>query len=152
MDMHFFGLLFDVISGAWIIAKVYHPPKSIQAVSDGDIQRFTKYVITLTRVGDDLSVPAGNVEHDWITGARDLSAHLDIWFRYLGQEGPRLYTYCSSATYDRRSGSHPRAVCRTRMRATSATNCSGAPMPGPIIHSQVQVLVQSQMGRTETCL
>jgi hypothetical protein len=32
----------------------------------------------LTRVGDDLSVPTRDVEHDRITGAGDFSAHLDI--------------------------------------------------------------------------
>ena len=43
-----FGFLFDIISGAWIIAEIYYPRKTIQAVADGDIERFAEYPIALT--------------------------------------------------------------------------------------------------------
>jgi hypothetical protein len=32
-----FGFLFDIVSGAWVVAKVYNPRKTIQAVADGNI-------------------------------------------------------------------------------------------------------------------
>ncbi len=73
-----FSFLLNVVSRTRIIAEIDDARKTIQTVSDGDVQRLAKDAIALARVSDDLSVPARNVQHYGIPCAGDFSTHLDI--------------------------------------------------------------------------
>lgn len=73
-----FSFLFDVVSWTRIVAEIYNPRETIQAVSNGDVQRFTKDAVALAGVGNDLCVPARNVQNDGVPGACDFSTHLDV--------------------------------------------------------------------------
>jgi hypothetical protein len=72
------GALLDIITRSRIVRQPYDPRKPIQTVPHGDIQRLPEDPVLLLRVGDDLSVPAGDVKDDWVVRCGDVAAHLDV--------------------------------------------------------------------------
>jgi hypothetical protein len=71
-------LLLNVVPRTRIVPQPDDPRESVQAVTNGDIERFSEDAIPLLGVGDDLGVPARDVEDDGVVGGGDLAAHLDV--------------------------------------------------------------------------
>ena len=61
-----------------VVAQVDDACEAIEAVPDGDVERFSKDAIALLGVGDDLRVASRDVEHDRVLCAGDLAPHLNI--------------------------------------------------------------------------
>jgi hypothetical protein len=73
-----FGFLLDVVSRTRIIAEIDYPSKAIEAVSNSDVKRLSKYSITLSGVSDDLCVSTGHIEYYRILSACNITPHLDV--------------------------------------------------------------------------
>ena len=70
--------LLNIEAGARIVAEVDDSRKSIETVTHRNVERLTKYPITLLRVRDDLRIASRHVKHDRVLRACDLSSHFDI--------------------------------------------------------------------------
>lgn len=73
-----FGFLLDVVSRTGIIAEIDYPSEAIEAVSNSDVKRLSKYPITLSGVSDDLCVPTGYIEYYRILSTCNITPHLDV--------------------------------------------------------------------------
>src|SRR5271155_5975732 len=52
--------------------------KSIQTISNGNIQCFTKNPVPLLGVSYNLGISSANIQNNWILGSRDLSPHFNM--------------------------------------------------------------------------
>ena len=57
---------------------MYSPNKPVQAVADSNVQRFAKDLISLVRVGNNLSISSAYIQDDWVVTFRDHPSHLDV--------------------------------------------------------------------------
>ena len=73
-----FCFLLDVVSRAGIIAEIDNSRKSIQAVSDSDVEGFAKYSIALARVCNDLGVSARDIEDYGVLCTSNIATHFNI--------------------------------------------------------------------------
>ncbi len=73
-----FRRYFNILSRTGIITNADDPSEPIQAISDGNVQRFSKDAITLPGVCNDLGVSTRDIQDDGISGTGDLSTHLDV--------------------------------------------------------------------------
>ena len=123
--------LLDVVPGTRVVAQVDDACEAIEAVPDGDVECLSKDAVALLRVGDDLRVASRYVEHHRILRASHLPAHLNIYVLSVSEgrawkRGHVRPTQWFTPTRGLLKSSES-------VRATSDTDCSGAPIPGPAI-------------------
>jgi hypothetical protein len=184
-----FRHLFDVVAGRWIVGKINHTCKTIQAVTDRNINRLSKDTVSICYyhyinnkthnnesigiyylfyfievlsvylpvfgIGDDLSVATTDVQYNGIISPCYQAAHFNIcdWvnlvnladqlFRVQYQQQQRQK---KKKKVNRLSSYYIFVHLRptqwftpaiglfhscARVRATTATDVNGAPIPGP---------------------
>jgi hypothetical protein len=72
------GKLFNVVSRGWVIGKLQHSSKAVEAIAYSDVYTLAKDPITPVCIGNDLCVPSTYVKDHGIIHLTDDSAHLDV--------------------------------------------------------------------------